>query len=80
MTCQELADFLLRYLDGELPAPQGESFAEHLALCPPCKAYLTTYQKTVKLGQSVCADPEGPVPGDVPDELVEAILAARSRA
>ncbi len=79
MTCQELADFLMRYLDGELPETQRVSFTDHVELCPPCKAYLTTYQKTVELGQALCSDPEGPVPEGVPDELVEAILAARSR-
>ena len=79
MTCQELADFLMSYLDRELPEAERASFAEHLEMCPPCKAYLTTYERTVELGRSVCSDPEGPVPEGVPDELVEAILAARSR-
>ena len=33
--------------------------------------------KTVELGRAACAEPEGPVPEDAPDELVRAILEAR---
>lgn len=77
MTCRELADFLMAYLDGELPARQHQVFEEHTGLCPPCKNYLDTYKETVQLGKSLCRDPEGPVPEDVPEELVRAILSAR---
>ena len=45
--------------------------------CPSCITYLDTYRETIRLGKAVCADPEGPVPEDVPDQLVRAILAAR---
>ena len=79
MTCQELCEFLMQYLDGELPEPERASFAEHVDICPPCLAYLQTYRKTIELGQSICTEPEGDVPDDVPEELVQAILAARSR-
>ena len=79
MTCQELAVEVAHQEVRELPEPQRASFADHVDLCPPCKAYLDTYRETIALGKAVCADPQGPVPQDVPDELVEAILAARSR-
>ncbi len=78
MTCQELADFLMNYLDGELPEPQRASLAEHLEFCPPCLAYLRSYERTVELGKSICSEPSGAVPDDVPEELVQAVLAARS--
>ncbi len=80
MTCRELAEFLMAYVEGELPAAQREEFDRHNADCPPCEAYMTTYRQTITLGKSICQDPEGPVPEDVPEELVRAILAARKKA
>lgn len=73
MTCRHIIDFLMDYLNGELPADQRATFDRHLALCPPCVAYLKTYEDTVKLerclGEHPCEE--------IPDELVQAILAAR---
>jgi anti-sigma factor (TIGR02949 family) len=79
MTCKELADFLMAYLDRELPDAQREVFESHLERCPPCLAYLETYQETVRLGKEACCEPDGPVPEEVPERLVAAIIAARSR-
>ncbi|MEE9608870.1 MAG: zf-HC2 domain-containing protein [Myxococcota bacterium] len=77
MTCREFVDFLVEYLEGTLPEPRRETFEGHMHECPSCVTYLDTYRETVRLGKAVCADPEGPVPEDVPDPLVRAILAAR---
>jgi len=77
MTCKEFVDFLMAYLDGELPAGQRSTFEGHLADCPPCKTYLNTYRETVALGRGVCAGEDAAVPEDVPEALVLAILAAR---
>jgi anti-sigma factor RsiW len=79
MTCRELAEFLLAYVEGELPEEQRDEFDRHNFDCPPCKAYLKTYKETIALGRSICQDPDGPVPEDVPEELVRAILAARAK-
>jgi hypothetical protein len=40
---------------------------------------LKSYQETVKLGKAVFAHPEEPVPEEVPEELVQAILSAHAR-
>ncbi len=79
MTCREFIDFLMDYLTGELPAEQRACFEEHLGECPDCVAYLRSYEATIRIGKAVCAGPTEPVPGDVPEELVRAILAARRR-
>ena len=42
MTCRELVDFLMEYLDGALPEDSLRVFEEHVGFCPPCKAYLDT--------------------------------------
>ena len=79
ISCREFVDFLMRYLDEELPAGERSDFEQHIADCPPCGTYLEQYRDTVALEKAICPDPEGPVPEDVPEELVSAILSARTR-
>ncbi len=79
MKCREFVDFLGDYLDDSLPREQRDVFRSHMSECPSCETYLDTYRETVSIGKAVCRDPEGPLPEDVPEELVRAILAARSR-
>ncbi|MGL4554851.1 MAG: anti-sigma factor family protein [Gemmataceae bacterium] len=75
MTCREVAEYLMSYLDGELAEGERVAFEEHLKECPDCVVYLATYREAVRLGREACAD-EGPAPED----LVRAILGARDRA
>ncbi|MFQ5513471.1 MAG: anti-sigma factor family protein [Myxococcota bacterium] len=77
MTCREMVEFLMDYLEGELPAEPRDTFEEHMRRCPPCVAYLESYRRTIALGKAACSEPEGPVPDDVPEELIRAILASR---
>jgi anti-sigma factor RsiW len=79
MTCRELVDFLGAHLDGELSEEVRRRFEEHLAACPECFAYVEAYRATVRLARGAFRDPDGPVPADVPEDLVKAILAARRK-
>jgi hypothetical protein len=74
ITCRQLIDFISAYRDNELPGHERVEFERHLAVCPSCVAYLGTYEKTVALARK--ADTDLP-PADVPESLIEAILAAR---
>jgi anti-sigma factor RsiW len=78
MKCREFVDFLMAYLDEELDPDRRALFESHIKQCPPCVHFLDSYKETVRLGQAVCRDEdaEGELPPDVPDELVQAILAA----
>jgi anti-sigma factor RsiW len=78
VTCREFADFMADYLSGELPPDLRQRFDHHLSLCINCQRYLTSYRETVSLGKRAFADDDAAVPADVPDDLVKAILAARS--
>jgi len=77
VTCRELADFMGDYLSGELPPALRGRFDYHLTLCINCQRYLASYRETVALGKQAFADAAA-LPADVPEELVKAILAARS--
>ena len=79
MTCKELVEFLMDYLDGLLAESERRCFEEHLGECPDCVAYLATYREAVRLGKEACTAGNDSIPTDVPEELVRAILAARRR-
>ncbi len=80
MNCREFTEFLDEYLFGNLPAEERAVFEMHLAECPWCVAYLDSYGKTIQLEQAAFASPpDAPPPADAPEELIQAILRARSR-
>ena len=80
MTCREFADFISDYLSAELSSETRAQFEHHLGLCTNCQKYLTSYEETVKLGKRAFDDEDGALPADVPEGLVNAILAARRSA
>ena len=80
MTCREFADFMLDYSTGDLPHGTRAAFEDHLARCANCRAYLDLYTRTVDLGRRVAAaDANDVTTCGVPEDLVAAILAARTR-
>ena len=78
VTCREFADFMADYLSGTLTPDLREPFDHHLSLCVNCQRYLTSYRETVALGKRAFDDVEAELPSEVPEDLVKAILAARS--
>src|SRR5437870_871449 len=62
--CRDLIDFLMDYLDGELPQVQREEFESHLTICPSCVAYVKTYKEAVVLGKQVCSQADEELPED----------------
>lgn len=80
LNCREFVDFLDDYLAGALSYEQRAAFNAHLAICPPCVAYMKTYQASVHMGKAVLKRSEDPVPNEVPEDLVRAVVAARDRS
>jgi len=79
VTCREFTTFIADFLDGVLPAADRESFERHLSRCANCTRYLQSYRQSMALGKHAFDDADAAVPGDVPEEMVDAILAARRR-
>lgn len=77
MTCHEVSEFLMDYLDGALPGESRTVFEQHLAVCPECGAYLSSYESTIELGRSAFCNAGGEFAYPPPAELVAAILASR---
>jgi anti-sigma factor RsiW len=80
MTCRELVEFLSDYLSHDLLGVERDAFEQHLRACAACARYLDGFAATVDLAREAFDDPEAPVPSEVPEELVSAILNARRRA
>jgi anti-sigma factor RsiW len=76
MTCREVIEFLMSYLDGELPPEVCAEFERHLAVCSSCVAYLESYRQTIAISQSGGATTETSDPQELPAELVAAIQNA----
>lgn len=80
MSCREFTEFMHEYLFDILPAEERAEFERHLAECPTCVAYLDSYQKTILFERAAFFCNNDPsLSGEVPEELVHAILQARSR-
>ena len=79
LTCKDLIEFLMKYLDKELSTAEREEFERHLAICPSCVDYLDNYRRAVELGQEAC-ECDDTQAADVPEELINAILAARKKS
>ncbi|WP_420346665.1 anti-sigma factor family protein [Pelagibius sp.] len=77
ITCREFEEFLLDYLEGNLPRGQRRIFDLHLAICRECRDYLAAYKETMTLGKRAFDDPAAALPKDVPEDLITAVLEAR---
>ena len=77
ITCKEFEDFVLRYLDDELPKRQRALFELHMRLCRECREYLAAYQRTIEIGRETFKSADETLPEDVPEDLIKAILEVR---
>jgi anti-sigma factor RsiW len=75
MTCRELVELLLDFLDGELPEERRRILEAHLALCQPCLNYLETYKVTIQLTRRL---PDIPPPPELLERLKAALREERA--
>lgn len=77
ISCNEFEDFIIAYLDGDLPQKKVFLFELHLKVCRECRDYLTAYKASMDLMKSVLEVERQVDLEDVPADLVTAVLAAR---
>ena len=77
ITCGEFENFIVSYLDGTLEIGIRAKFEDHIRDCPACRQYLAAYERTVEVGKKVYEDAGAQISGDVPEDLVMAVLRAR---
>jgi len=49
LSCRELVEFLDDYLAHALAGDALARFEKHLSDCPPCVAYLRTYEQSIRM-------------------------------
>ena len=76
ITCRELIDGLLEYVDGTMTAAQRAEVDRHLAVCPSCVEYLKGYRESVRLGKAALSEKDLE---SVPEALIRAILKAKGK-
>ncbi len=79
LTCKEFDDFMVDYLDGNMPVWQKYMCWLHVKMCRECAHFIQQYRKVIKLGRSAFdGSPDGLVPDSVPEDLIKAALAHRN--
>ena len=74
----------MEYLDDELSQEQRSSFEAHLGACSDCVDFIASYKQTLQLTKRLQLSEAGEISEDkvledVPDDLVDAILAAQPK-
>ena len=77
MTCREFSDFIDDYLTGALPTDVLAAFEVHIAVCANCVRFLAQYRDSMALGRMAFTALDSELTGDVPEDVIAAILAAR---
>ena len=78
MTCEVFEGFIDDYLDGALSSRQRFIFETHMKLCRECRDYLKEYASSIYPAKQHKAETSGIEMENVPSELIDAILAART--
>ena len=78
MSCRELVEFLMAYLDQELDPVIREQLEWHLRACPNCVCYFETYKTTTELAR-IAFRGDDEVPAELLEPLIQAILSARTK-
>jgi anti-sigma factor RsiW len=70
MTCRELAELLIDYLDGELAEEMCGTIRAHLHDCPECVYFIETYQLTIRISRRL---PGAEMPPGLLDKVRKAL-------
>jgi anti-sigma factor RsiW len=55
ISCQQLIEFCLDYIEGVLPDDEQVGFRRHLSHCPDCVTFFETYRRTPELSREAMA-------------------------
>ena len=78
MTCKDLIESLVDYLEGDLATADRDRVGGHLEACPKCAAYLDSYRKVIAASRLAAETTEEASPPDLQSRLVDALFRSRS--
>ncbi len=79
ITCEEVIEYLMAYINNELSVEDRAAIDAHLAVCPECVTFLQTYEQTIRYELGAFEDCKRGIDDAIPESLVQAILAARAK-
>lgn len=79
ITCQEVIEDLMAYINNELSVESRAAIDAHLAVCPECIRFLQTYQHTLSCESAAFKLDAPAIDEAIPESLAKAILAARAK-
>lgn len=68
-TCRQVVELVTEYLEGGLATEERLAFERHVAICPPCRGYLSQLRRVSTVAGTLSED-------DVPPHLRDALLDA----
>jgi hypothetical protein len=74
ITCRQMVELLLDFLEDALSPDCCEQIREHLRCCPPCVTFVETYRVTITLSRRLTPTP---LPADLERRLRAAIEKCR---
>ncbi|HEY0706075.1 MAG TPA: zf-HC2 domain-containing protein [Polyangia bacterium] len=66
ISCQNIVDFCLDYLEGSLPAEDQSGFDRHLLVCGTCLSFFESYRRTSEISRQALA-------AEMPVQVKEAV-------
>jgi len=68
-SCRQVVDLVTEYLEGGLPPDERPAFERHVAICPPCRGYLSQMRRVQQVAGRLSEE-------DVPERLRASLLEA----
>lgn len=75
-SCEELADRIVDYVDGELPAEEAQIVARHLSECPRCRQTASDLKRSLGLAKVIWEDNLVPAAAAAPAQHVQKLRRA----
>jgi anti-sigma factor RsiW len=69
LTCRQVVELVTEYLEGGLEVDERLAFERHVAVCPPCRGYLSQFRLITRAAGTLREE-------DVPEPLRESLLDA----
>ncbi len=75
LTCKQFDEFMIDYIEGNLPLRQKISCGLHFRMCRNCARFVEQYRRVILLEKNAYLEPDNSIPEEIPEELLKAALS-----